>query len=175
MVDCNLLDAPLRLGIDSAAVFHPETQAFAAAIKPEVSALIQRHARNHLLVIPLALGGHVDHFAVYQAAISSAMKQRLAFYEDLPYAAWISDEMIRRRVRQTEVRTRIQLRPVIIRRNRARWNKQHGIVQYWSQTSREEAALITKFSAKYGGGERLWVPKRSNAWAWLTEQRRRPA
>jgi LmbE family N-acetylglucosaminyl deacetylase len=167
VLDCELLDAPLRLGIPPKAVFHPETQLLAGAMAPEVASLIRANARNSLLVAPLALGGHVDHFAVYQAATSCPIKQRLAFYEDLPYVAWTSDEMLRQRIRETEARTQVQLRSAIILQEDGRWQKQHGIAQYRSQIAREEAALISKFSVRYAGGERLWIPKHSRAWAWL--------
>jgi LmbE family N-acetylglucosaminyl deacetylase len=167
VVDCHLLDAPLRLAIDSAAVFRPETQPLAAMIEPEIAKLIRGNARNGLLVTPLGLGGHVDHLAVHQAATSWPNKQRLAFYEDLPYAAWTPPEILQQRVRATEARTGLQLRPAIIGQREATWQKQTGIAQYRSQTTREEAALISKFSVRYGGGERLWIPKHSRTWAWL--------
>jgi LmbE family N-acetylglucosaminyl deacetylase len=167
VLDCDLLDAPLRLGIDSRAVFSPEIQRFASVIQPNIVALIRGNACNDLLLIPLGLGGHVDHLAVHLAATSFPNKHRLAFYEDLPYAAWVPETMLRRRIRETEARTRVQLRPAIIRQEAARWRKQCVIAQYRSQITREEAALISKFSGRYGGGERLWVPKYSQAWALL--------
>ncbi len=167
VVDCDLLDAPLRLGVNPKEVFLPEIQCLASVIQPQIEALIRGIAHNDLLVIPLGVGGHVDHLAIHLTATSLPNKHRLAFYEDLPYAAWTSDSMLRRRVRETEARTRVQLKPAIVRQKGARWPKQCVIAQYRSQTTREEAALISKFSVRYGGGERLWIPKYSRAWAWL--------
>ncbi len=167
--DCDLLDAPLRLAVSPDAVFRPETQALAAASEPEVAALIRANARSGLLITPLGLGGHVDHIAVHRAAMACPNKQRLAFYEDLPYAAWTPDTILSRHIRETEAKAEVRLRPAIIRREGAAWQKQSAVAQYQSQITPEEAALISKYSGRYGGGERLWIPKYSNAWAWLTE------
>lgn len=42
--------------------------------------------RAHVLA-PLAIGGHVDHAAVFAGARAAVPLERLAFYEDFPYAA----------------------------------------------------------------------------------------
>ncbi|HEY7307053.1 MAG TPA: PIG-L family deacetylase [Bryobacteraceae bacterium] len=169
--DCGLLDAPLRLGIDSAAVCRPDTQRFASASGREIAAMIDRHARSELIIAPLGVGGHVDHVAVYEAAIAavSPRRGRLAFYEDLPYATWTPDGILTDRIRQTEAKTRLRLQPAVIRQKNAIWRKQGAISQYRSQITPEEAASIAKFTIRYGGGERLWIPRRSRIWTVLAE------
>src|SRR5690349_15351519 len=86
-----LLDAPLRFGIHPDAICRPQT---AALQNPtEIAALANRIGRyftRGLVVAPLALGDHVDHLAVYRAALASSTDHKLAFYEDLPYATWTS-------------------------------------------------------------------------------------
>lgn len=46
------------------------------------------------VLAPLGLGGHPDHLATRDAAIQSFPSERLAFYEDMPYAASVSEEAI---------------------------------------------------------------------------------
>jgi len=45
--------------------------------------------RGEILLFPLAVGGHVDHRLLFRAGWRLAQAGRpVAFYEDLPYAAW---------------------------------------------------------------------------------------
>jgi LmbE family N-acetylglucosaminyl deacetylase len=166
--DFDLLDAPLRLGISSDAVFRREAQELASTSEPQVAALIRKHASRVLIVAPLGLGGHVDHFVVHNAAIRSCSPIRLAFYEDLPYATWTQEDALRQRIRETEAKTGMRLTPAIIRQASAFYRKQRVVAAYRSQISLEEAASIARFAAKYGGGERLWIPKHGQPWALLT-------
>lgn len=168
MKDCDLLDAPLRLGISSDAVFRREAQELASACEPDVSAFIQKHASHALVIAPLGLGGHVDHLVVHNAAIRSCSPVRLAFYEDLPYATWTPQAALWGRILETEAKAGIRLRSAIIRLGAAVYRKQRVIAEYRSQISLEEAASIARFAVKYGGGERLWIPKHSKDWALLT-------
>lgn len=168
--DCNLLDAPIRLGIRPDAICNPETQAFAKSIVPEVAAYIRSQEPHGAVIAPLGLGGHVDHLAVHEAATTKMWrKHRLAFYEDLPYATWTADEILRDRVLETETKLHTRLKPAIIRRPRAVFRKRSLIAGYRSQIAPEEAWSIARFSLRYGGGERLWVPNHSKLWALLTE------
>lgn len=165
--DCDLLDAPLRLRIKPEAVCRPETYVLAAGSESEIKTLIERHAGLDLLVAPLATGGHVDHRLVLRAAIACSRNHRLAFYEDLPYAAWTPAPALARCIGDMETATRVRLTPVLTRLQGAVCQKQNVIAQYRSQISAQEAALIARYSIRYGGGERLWIPKRSRAWALL--------
>ena len=167
--DSDLLDAPLRLGIGFESICRPETQALARSAEPEIAAYIRSQASKDLLIAPLGLGGHVDHLAVYEAAIASvSRKQHIAFYEDLPYAIWTGDKVLRNRVLETETKLHVRLKPVIIRQRRAAFRKQRAAAGYKSQITPEEASSIARFSFRYRGGERLWVPKYSKLWKLLT-------
>jgi LmbE family N-acetylglucosaminyl deacetylase len=166
--DCGLLDAPLRLGIEFAAVCNPETRALAKSVEPEIAAYIRTRAFSDLIIAPLGLGGHVDHLAVNEAAIAStARNHKPAFYEDLPYATWTSSDMLRQRIHEIETKLGARLRPVIIRQRYAIPQKQGAAARYRSQITRQEAASIARFSLRYGGGERLWIPKHSKLWTVL--------
>jgi LmbE family N-acetylglucosaminyl deacetylase len=144
-----LLDAPLRLGLPVGSVFTLEVE------MGEVRALQQRMAGP--VIAPLGLGNHIDHLTVRAAAIRQEHKN-LAFYEDLPYAAWSSDAAVRQCVREVEEMARARLRPVILRRAHAIATKRRIVARYRSQIDREDAELIARFAANYGGGERIWIP-----------------
>src|ERR1700731_656508 len=81
--DLNVKDAPLRLhcGIE---------EVFAAGGNPADKAMgkIQKALESAgAVVLPLALGGHVDHRTALEAALRLLTPERpCAFYEDLPYA-----------------------------------------------------------------------------------------
>lgn len=168
ILDCDLLDAPLRLGIEAAAVCRPETRPDTRCVT-EIAAYIRNLARNDLLLAPLSLGGHVDHRAVNEAAIASASKKsRLAFYEDLPYATWTPQDTLQRQVHAMEARIGIPLRPVIVRQRGEVRRKQYAAARYQSQITLQEAIWIARFSLRYGTGERLWIPKHGESWALLT-------
>ncbi len=166
--DCNLLDAPLRLGIGFDAVCRPETRALPRAAEPDIAAFIRSELSSALAIAPLGLGGHVDHLSVHSAAIASILPLRLAFYEDLPYATWTPAAMLRQKIDETEEKAGVKLVPAIIPQPDRLRRKQQAIKEYRSQISSAEAAAIARFSFRYGGGERIWIPKRSRAWKNLT-------
>ncbi len=166
--DCDLLDAPLRLGIPFEAVCRPDTGAFAKSVEPEIAAYVRTQVQKSLVIAPIGLGGHVDHLAVNEAAVTAVLQRsRIAFYEDLPYATWASDDVLRQRIHEIETQLQRGLRPVIIRQKHARLRKQRAAAGYKSQITQEEARSIAGFSRRYGGGERLWIPKHSKSWTML--------
>lgn len=91
--DLDLLDAPLRLGCAVDEVLTAEVRAGDRALARAEGAIAKlgRKAEASGLVIlaPLAVGGHIDHRLVHQAALNvhALTPLPLAFYEDLPYAA----------------------------------------------------------------------------------------
>jgi LmbE family N-acetylglucosaminyl deacetylase len=86
-----LLDAIYRMPeayADDATLFGPVApgDTLAAAVAPLLRALAAR-LPGAIFYAPLAVGGHVDHRAVYEVAGSLAdAGVALAFYEDFPYA-----------------------------------------------------------------------------------------
>lgn len=167
----DLLDAPLRLGIAADAISRPETAALQSA--SEINALGQRIRKyfvRGLVLAPLALGDHVDHLAVSKAASANSVDHKLGFYEDLPYATWTSESALCRRLRKAERDTGVHLRSIVIRnRHFTVAHKRRLINRYRSQISPEEATSIAKHAWKYGGGERLWIPRYGSVWKSLVQ------
>lgn len=160
-----LVDAPLRLNIAAGQVCDPEIRAYHDSHDLQtLSMLMHASIARGLAIAPLALGNHVDHLLVHRAAARSLPGKNLAFYEDLPYATWTTDEELRSRVIRSEERTRVRLQGVVVRAPHAAWNKREVGVHYQSQITPQEAAQIAGYSARYGGGERIWIPRHSKRW-----------
>ncbi|MBV9300758.1 MAG: PIG-L family deacetylase [Acidobacteriaceae bacterium] len=169
----NLLDATLRLGINVDSVCKA-SEGNTAGTYSEVDALsncFKRFLLRALVLAPLALGDHVDHLIVRAAVIKSSAPHKLAFYEDLPYAAWVTTASVRETIHQIEQTTNAPLKPFIVRHKSQISRKREVIRQYKSQISGADAAEIAGFAVNYHGGERIWVPKRSRAWRALTRDR----
>lgn len=166
----DLLDAPIRLGISANAICEEAT--IKLQRQEEIDALstrIQKYFSVGLVLAPLALGNHVDHLLISKSAVAASPGgQKLAFYEDLPYATWISEACLRKRLLCIERKLNIQLRPksVCAGRNAVR-HKFRRIRRYESQITREEARAMSQYAVRYRGGERIWIPKYSNCWRFL--------
>jgi hypothetical protein len=164
--DLGFLDAPLRFGITADLVCKPQSPSIES--RPEVEAL-SRHFRKYflrgLVLAPLALGDHIDHLTVRAAAIRGSAPHKLAFYEDLPYATWVSQDSLRQAVASAERNTGVPLKRSVVRRKAYILRKRSIVGRYQSQISRSEANAIARFAVNYRSGERIWVPKHSRIWA----------
>ena len=89
MVDLNLKDAPIRLRCPIEELCDRPVNPDDPAIEKIRKALTRQAEAGAMeaLVVPLALGEHVDHLTVRAAALPLTPTLPSAFYEDLPYAA----------------------------------------------------------------------------------------
>jgi hypothetical protein len=169
--DLDFLDAPLRLGIPANVVCKPQIPSIDS--RPEVDTLsreFRKYFVRGLVLAPLALGDHIDHLTVRAAAIKGSVPHKLAFYEDLPYATWVSAGALRQAVAYAERDTGVPLRGSVIRRKAYIARKRGAVSRYESQISRSEANAIARFAVRYRSGERIWVPKHSRAWRSLIRE-----
>lgn len=167
VVSQGLLDAPIRLSIAPAEIFQPHT---AASITGDLLDQLSRLMRGRTMGVslaPLALGEHVDHLAVRNAAIGSIRSGSLGFYEDLPYALWTGEEKLRERVKSVERQIGRALRPVVVRSKNAACEKRRIIAGYRSQITGTDAAAIAAWSRHYGSGERIWIPAHASRWQFI--------
>lgn len=109
------------------------------------------------LLLPLALGEHLDHVLVRDAAIRAAKGRcALAFYEDLPYAATLSPSEVGVGVERAAMalgtplvaRRTPRLDPILRRRD---------CLLYASQIDSEGAWALVAYGGRHGGAERLWI------------------
>ena len=112
------------------------------------------------LALPLALGDHIDHRVVHQAALEAlaANAAPMAFYEDLPYAGrpGIADT-IEHRATATGLGLEPSFAQQAITVVAEVCQRKHSIAEcYDSQIDDEIAWQLATFAERYAGRERLW-------------------
>ena len=160
MVDLNLKDAPIRLRIPLEELSDIPVNPSDPAIEKIRKALTKQSEAGAMeaLVLPAALGNHIDHLTVREAAISFATHIPAAFYEDLPYATTHpSAATDLGTLREAAVDRNEPLAPVIYQIESAVERKRKLVLDYASQVDDETGTLISNFAARYEGGERLWA------------------
>ena len=187
MVDLNLKDAPIRLRIPAEALSDTPVNPEDPAIEKIRKALTRQAELGTLeaLVLPLALGNHVDHLTVREAALPLTTQLPSAFYEDLPYAAtYPSVTADLDYIRDTTTNLGEPLTPILYPIEAAQEaaaqptaaeeaaaqataerivRKRHLALGYASQIDEEAANLIANFATRYQAAERLWANQ-----AWLS-------
>ncbi len=160
-----LLDAPLRLDLPLGQITQEQSaEKISAEELHQLSERIQQHCTGSLVIAPLALGNHVDHIAVYKAAVNALPAHSLAFYEDLPYATWIPADALQACIESVQRTTGAPLEPFVLQTKNGVRQKRHIANFYQSQITAEEADHIARYAESYGSGERLWMPASSESW-----------
>ena len=160
-VDLNLKDAPIRLRCPIEELYDRPVNPDDPAIEKIRKALTRQSEAGAIeaLVVPLALGEHVDHLTVRAAALPFTPTLPTAFYEDLPYAAAHPSAATDLNALREEVTTQLHepLTPVLYQTPSASELKRKLLALYASQIDEEVATQITNFGLRYQGGERLWA------------------
>ena len=165
MLDLNLKDAPLRLRCTAEEVHSLPPSLEDTAIAKIHKALAKLLAEQPVdaILLPLALGHHVDHLVVRNAALEFAATRASAFYEDLPDAFESGLEI------ESTVLTELRgsnpflepLTPVVVRRSgtpeAAAKTKRRIVSVYASQIDEATIDAISAFTANYSGSERVWA------------------
>jgi LmbE family N-acetylglucosaminyl deacetylase len=173
MVDMNLKDALLRLRCTADEVYTLPPSSEDTAIPKIQKALAKLAAEQAIdaILLPLALGHHVDHFVVHNAALAFAAERPCGFYEDLP-DAFLSgtdiDASVQAAINALQEANLLTeaLSPAILQASEDTGNapniKRRIVSVYASQIDGATIDAISNFSMQYSGGERVWA----NA-AWL--------
>jgi adhesin HecA-like repeat protein len=165
MVDLNLKDAPIRLRIPLEDLSDTPVNLADHAIEKIRKALTKQSEAGAMeaLVLPAALGNHVDHLTVREAAMPFTATIPIAFYEDLPYAAtYPSAATDLESQREAATNRNDPLSPIIFQFESAIERKHKLVLGYASQIDNDAGTLISNFATRYNGGERLWANQ-----AWL--------
>ena len=167
--DLHRFDAPVRLSWPSEKVCAPREHVADESEARQLTPEFREHLQRSLMLAPLGLGNHIDHATVRNAALNAAARSttgaaRLGFYEDLPYADWTPATTLKEYVVACETQLQTHLSPVIIRHRRALPTKRQLARTYSSQIDEEEAERIARFSLRYHGGERIWIPAHNRRW-----------
>ena len=156
--DLNLKDAPLRLHRAVDEVRGLEVNLAEKGVV-KVQKAVER-LTDQAILLPLALGGHVDHTTVREAARlalgDGAAARMVAFYEDMPEAAGAAAAEMGVAAGELE----LGLRPMFVGEageveTAVAW-KRRTILAYDSQVDGETMRGMAEASRQYGGRERLW-------------------
>lgn len=166
--DLPFLDAPLAYNIEVVSVSGPHAMAPDQHSVTKLAMSLESLLQNSLVVAPLGLGNHINHLMVKQAALDCVPPGQLAFYEDLPYADWTTEQEWTQRLNEAARNGKVRLASSTIRSaNTVRW-KQSAVRLYQTQIDHRDANLIAAFGRRYGAGERLWFPCHSAGWRALS-------
>lgn len=165
ITDLDLLDAPLRLACTVDEVLTVDIRYGDRAVARVVGALrklVEKAQPGQIaLALPLALGDHIDHRVVHQAALEAlaAAAVPVAFYEDLPYAARPgAEETIEARAEATGFGLASSFTHEASLAVVDSVRRKHRIAErYDSQIDNDVAWQIASFAERYGGRERLWA------------------
>ncbi len=164
ITDLNLKDAPLRLHVGAKEVFGRAADASEKVVSKIRRAL--ELSKAGAWVLPLGLGGHVDHVTARDVPLSAMPAGvPVAFYEELPEAA---EEAIDAAVASLALAVQGTLEPVfamgvgdvedaVTKKRRVAWC-------YDSQIDEVATTAIAESCRRFGGRERMWA----NA-AWMGE------
>ncbi|WP_423146400.1 hypothetical protein [Rubrolithibacter danxiaensis] len=151
IINLNLLDAPLRNGY----IF--QTMPF-EAIEWEMVEKLKNYLEENItgiLLCPLGIGNHIDHAICREAVEQIYRKIKVVFYEDLPYAARISQEAIFDHVKELETKLNIQLGSHIHSVQNCSIDKELAVRIYKSQMNDTICSEIISHMNSLSG-ERLW-------------------
>ena len=160
MVDLNMKDAPIRLRIPLEDLSDTPVNPADPAIEKIRKAISKQTEDGAMeaLVLPAALGNHIDHLTVREAAMHLTTVLPSSFYEDLPYAATCpSAATDLDRLRDAAATLKEPLGPLIYQIESAVEFKRRLVLGYASQIDNEAGTLISDFATRYDGGERLWA------------------
>jgi LmbE family N-acetylglucosaminyl deacetylase len=157
----DLPDAPLRDITAEAGVFDaPVRPDELRSVQRALAAVLEPGAR---LLVPLALGGHVDHRLVRDAACTLCVEagHSLLLYEDLPYAAFLEPPAIERYVAALARRLGTTLVPLLWASPCLDEAKAWAVASYASQTDGASLGHLMYHAARLRPGEmaeRVWRP-----------------
>jgi hypothetical protein len=164
MLDLNLKDAPIRLRIPLDEVCKTPVNSADSSIEKIRKALTRQSELGAMeaLAVPAALGKHVDHVTVREAALPFTIGIPTAFYEDLPYMATHPSALADLSAMQdAAVERGVPLSPFIGHIESGVERKRKLILGYASQIEEEAADSICNVANSYNGCERLWA---NEAW-----------
>lgn len=165
ITDLDLLDAPLRLACGVEDVLTIDIRSGDRAVARVAGALRKIAEKSQpgqvALVLPLALGDHIDHRVVHQAALEALaeMTLPLAFYEDLPYATRPGiAETIEARATATGFALEPGFVPPTVTTIADATSRKYRFAEcYDSQIDTVVARHMASFSERYEGRERIWA------------------
>jgi LmbE family N-acetylglucosaminyl deacetylase len=161
ITDLNLKDAPLRLHVGASEVFGRTADASEKVVSKIRRAL--EVSKAGAWVLPLGLGGHVDHVTARDVALSALGTEAVpvAFYEELPEAGAVAEEAIDAAALSLTLAAQGELEAVfagggenvedaVAKKRRVAWC-------YDSQIDEAATTGIAEYCRRFEGRERIWA------------------
>jgi LmbE family N-acetylglucosaminyl deacetylase len=161
ITDLNLKDAPLRLHVGASEVFGRAAEA-SAKVTDKIRRALEM-SKAGAWVLPLGLGGHVDHVTARDVALSARVGEGfpVAFYEELPEAGRGAAGEVEAAVVALTLVVQSGLEPVfaaeagdvedaVTKKRRVAWC-------YDSQIDEAATSEIAEFCRRHEGRERIWA------------------
>jgi LmbE family N-acetylglucosaminyl deacetylase len=161
ITDLNLKDGPLRLHVGATEVFGRTADASEKVVSKIRRAL--EVSKAGAWVLPLGLGGHVDHVTARDVALSARPDEGfpVAFYEELPEGARRAAEDVDSAVVSLALTAQGKLEPffatdlmdvedAVTKKRRVSWC-------YDSQIDEAATSEIAEFCRRFEGRERIWA------------------
>jgi LmbE family N-acetylglucosaminyl deacetylase len=161
ITDLNLKDAPLRLHVGANEVFGRPADASEKVVS-KIRIALER-SKAGAWVLPLGLGGHVDHVTARDVALSALGTEvrPVAFYEELPEVVRGGAEEVEAAVVALTLAVQGKLEPVlagggetvddaVAKKRRVAWC-------YDSQIDEATTTEIAEACRRFEGRERLWA------------------
>ena len=167
MIDLNLKDAQLRLRCSPEEIYTlaPSTEDTAIAKIQKALARLAAEQPIDAVLLPLALGHHVDHLVVRNAALAFAADRPCAFYEDLPDALQPNVDLDALTQEEIDTLPETSLSSVVPCPSDdpiiAVKIKRRIVSVYASQIDDATIETISSLATKNAGGERVWA---NTAW-----------
>ncbi len=156
MTNLNLKDAPLRLRCSADEVCTLKVNPTEKGVIKIRKAL--EGSRPDALILPLAVGNHIDHLSARTAGVLEGVGLPCAFYEDLPYATRPGGlEQIEESIKSLGMKLEPILLGEAVDEESAVQLKRKAALFYDSQIDSDVAEQIAGFSLRYGGCEQLWA------------------
>jgi len=169
------LDAPLRLSVNHDLTCHmtpgPDDASEIATILGETRRLV---GDKGLVLVPMGLGGHVDHLVVAEAGMRRLRSGHpTGFYEELPYASSYSMAEIVAHIRELELRAGEVLNPCIALAEDLAEIARVACDSFASQVEVDTIDCLMGHATRLGvhgvPAERIWLPDRAASLLPLTK------
>lgn len=160
--DLHWLDAPLRLAVATESVLQsPLSPSQVARQADQLAEELRMLASFEFVFAPLALGDHIDHRIAREAARLCMPADRLCWYEDLPYAARMSDEARRNETSEALHQNAAQTSSATLHVPQGSHQKERFARYYPSQIAVSVAEEMARYAAGWSdagsGAERWWA------------------
>lgn len=154
-INLNLLDAPLRNGyIFQFKPFELNEWALVHKLQERLESIVP--PQNNILLCPMGLGNHIDHAICVEAAAELYHGSlNVLFYEDLPYAARITESEIKMHINKLEKRLGVILEHEILSPQNCKVDKEVAVRVYESQMNDDICSEILAHLNNVSG-ERIW-------------------